>query len=478
MKINSIRFKSIILYSSFLFIILIIFSGGIYLSVRHILYKNLDEDLQIKALEIASIVNSYQQFPFDPNIMNNLWQQKVKSLNLKKDFINILSPKGQPIIRSANVNKTIQTLFQKNMPFSFQTGFYKTIRNNKNQLRVINLPIHNNFFSAYIIQIGTPLNPVLHTLHRLLFYILLNIFIIMLLTSFLGQFFTQNILKPVMNVIQMANTISHKNLNRRVPETQADEEIKYLIQSFNSMIERLEKSFHHINEFSRHVAHELRTPLAIIRGEIDLILNKKHSPKEYKRVMKSTLEETERLNRLINDILLLSKLEYDQDIYQFNNLNLTEFIKDIADASKILAQNKKINLTFKAPPENIMLQGDKIHLRRLFFNLIHNAIKYTPPSGQILISLDSNKNRAKIDITDNGIGITKRDFPKIFDKFFRSSRQGESNELGLGLGLNMAQSIAQAHKGKVEVISRENHGSTFSVILPFLHEDLKEHNYK
>ncbi len=468
MKFNSIRFKSIILFSTILFLILLTFSNGIYFTVRHVLYNNLDDELKIKALEVAEILNSYYRVPFRPMIVDSLRKLKIENLNLKNDYINILNFRGQTVIRSGNFKRKIKALFTKKISYSIDITFYKSIKSKDIELRVINFPIADNLYNPYIIQVGTPLKKVNTTLDRLKFYIIINIIIIMFVTSFIGIFFTKSILKPVMEVAKLANNISHKNLNIRLKETRVDEEMTYLIHSFNLMIERLEKSFQHINEFSGFVAHELKTPLAIIKGEIEVALNKKHNTKEYRRVMNSNLEEINRLNTIIKDILLLAKLEYEQDIYKFKSLNLSDFLKEISDNSRILAKEKKIKLTLIEYKKKLFINSDKIHLRRLFFNLLHNAIKYTPKNGQITISTTIKSRKVYINISDTGIGISKQDLNKIFKKFYRVHKNIYSTSKGSGLGLNIAQTIALAHQGKIEVTSKEKKGTTFTIIFPLI----------
>lgn len=466
MKLNSIRFKSIILYTSFLFLILILFSGVIYFTVRHILYKKLDENLKIKAVEMVSVINSYHEYPFRTTVMDRLWRLKVESLNLKNDYINILNTHGKTIVRSENFKDDIKILFKRVLPFTFSRVYYSSIRSSKYKLRVINLPIQNTFLEPYVVQVGTSLKRVNTTLKELLSFIIISVFCILILTSSLGLVLTKSILKPVMQVAKTANSISHKNLNQRIEVKQLDEEMKYLINSFNSMIERLEKSFHHINEFSGHVAHELKTPLAIIKGEMEVTLNKKQRAPEYRRIINSSLEEINRLNKIIKDILLLAKLEYEQDIYKFERLDLTEYLNEISDNSRILAEEKKIKLILNAPDKHIFVYGDKLHLRRLFFNLLHNAIKYTPKKGEISIDLIKKKHNVFISITDTGQGISLEHIPKVFNKFYRIQKRSYSVDKGIGLGLSIAQTIAQSHQGSIEVKSKKNQGSTFTFILP------------
>jgi len=263
---------------------------------------------------------------------------------------------------------------------------------------------------------------------------------ILALTSFLGGFFARRILKPVSNVTKIVDDISHKDLNLRIPEMAVDVEMKHLISSCNAMIGRLEKSFEHVNEFSSHVAHELKTPLAIIRGEVELALSETRDAAEYQRVLNVSLEEIDRLIRIIKDLLLLARLDYNPDVFQFENINLKAFLEEIFEYSSILADQKGLASELNLPESEHSIDGDKIHLRRLFLNLINNAVKFTPKGGKIIITLTVNTNRALIAVSDTGIGIFPKDQQAIFDKFFRSHSHGQKAEPGSGLGLSIAQS--------------------------------------
>ena len=484
MKLNSIRFKASILYTSILCVILVLFSGVLFSVTRHILYRGLDDDLRIKAAEIVNILKSYEKLKQSATpqqhlinkilgiedrarlIIDDMWRSDMQALNLKSDYINILNVHGQRIIKSQNFDEEITTLFQNKLPMTFNRTIFVNIENSNHHLRAINLPISFGKNHLLVIQIGTPLNSVIRILNQLLFFIGTGIVFILGLTSFLGSFFARRILKPVLNVTEIVDDISHKDLHLRIPEMAADEEMKRLISSCNAMIERLEKSFEHINEFSSHVAHELKTPLAIIRGEVELALGEERDIEEYKRVLNVSLEEINRLIKIIKDLLLLARLDYNPDVFQFEHINIKTFLEEIYEYSSILAEQKGLVSELKVPEAVHYIDGDKVHLRRLFLNLINNAVKFTPKGGKIHIALAVKDNMAEIHITDTGVGISPQDLKMIFDKFFRAHSHVHKTQPGSGLGLSIARSIARAHQGEIFVRSRLGQGSTFTISLP------------
>ena len=287
---------------------------------------------------------------------------------------------------------------------------------------------------------------------------------ILFLTNFVGRVHASRILKPVHEITQMANKITHQDLSSRIKAKSFDKEMGSLIESLNEMIARLEKSFNHIEEFSHHVAHELKTPLTIIKGEADLLLRKERSKHEYQQALRITLEESERVLKIIENLLLLAKLDYQPELFKFESFDFIEFFSEICEQCRILAAQKSIGITMRTqgckPP--VMIKADNLHLRRLFFNIFDNAIKFTPPSGSIDIRITPYQDKIMASITDSGPGIAQEHLNKIFDKFYRA----DNNKAGNGLGLNIAWSIAKLHGGEIFVESKPGHGTTFKIILP------------
>jgi two-component system, OmpR family, heavy metal sensor histidine kinase CusS len=242
--------------------------------------------------------------------------------------------------------------------------------------------------------------------------------------------------------------------------------MRTLVAAFNDMITRLETSFKHIAEFSSQVAHELKTPIAIMRGEIELALRKERSVDEYKRVLKVSLGEMKRLLKTVEDLLLLAKLDYRPEIFKFENFNALKFFEEISEQTKILASDKDINVSMTIPKGEIIIKGDKLHLRRLFYNILHNATKFTSIGGNIDIVVKVQDNNLLTTISDTGVGILQEDLQKIFDRFFHVEKSDQSSEPGNGLGLNIALSIAKIHQGKIDVKSQPDKGTTFIITLP------------
>ncbi len=489
MRINSIRFKATLLYSSILFIILAGYNIVLFFSIHHILIRSIDDKLKIKAEEISHIFQAYEKIEdrasqpiglleellhggrFLPSrrlIIDDIWRANFETLKLKEDFIRILDVQGNPLLHSRNMTDEVFHLLNQQIHYSSQKSFIGKVSNQSFRLRVINFPYSYKGRLTLIIQVATPIASTYQFLNKLVLLILTASLIILILTSFLGGFFAKKILNPVVSVTEAANNISYKDLSIRIQLKESDMEMQRLIQSFNSMIDRLEKSFKHINEFTAHVAHELKTPLAVIRGELELAIDQIDENLMDKAVLQDCLEEIDQMIRIVKDLLLITRLDYNPQVLKIEELGVDDFFSEIFEHSKILVSDKQIDVTMNLDIKGMYINGDKVHLRRLFLNIIMNAIKFTPSRGTIRISIQKDKNLLLVDIEDTGVGIAPEDFSKIFDKFFHIERGEKTTEAGIGLGLSIALSIARAHQGDIAVTSELGKGSRFTVNLPLI----------
>jgi heavy metal sensor kinase len=487
MTTNSIRFKASVLYSSILCVILVSFSTYLFHATKRILYQNIDDELWLKAEQIVGTVNAYgeisggkmppmtlmRQFlsdteepPVAKEAIDKLWEKHRWLLGEHNDIFQVVDMTDQVLMRSDNMPVGAGRLINRQSSIRSKEINYMDLRLSGVPFRVMSYPFTFASRRPLILQLAMPMSPVNHVLSQLLTVIVLGIIGVLVMSIFIGSFLTRKILKPVEDVTRTANNISQGNLSVRIPEEELDDEMKLLVDSFNQMIDRLDRSFTHINEFSSHVAHELKTPLAIVKGELELALSGENSRDEDRRVMKVSLQEVDRLIKIIKDLLLLAKFEYSLNIFKMERMDLAEFIKDIYQHSKVLAAEKDIRLDLICPEREIWIQGDTTHLRRLFFNLVHNAVKFTPQGGEIILRVEYRDSTALVSVKDTGEGISPKDQARIFEKFFTIPGPDKKETPGTGLGLCLARSIARAHGGDIGFESAPKKGSTFTVYLP------------
>ncbi|MBP9855277.1 MAG: HAMP domain-containing protein [Candidatus Omnitrophica bacterium] len=487
-RYQSITFEISFLYSFILLIILIIFSGFLYVILFRTVLIQQDDELELVATNISASINSYLEvrgeeveplkFALENTIQDEKrqpsrwwsgkfekrWFKQVQKLDLSDFYINFISINRASLARSPNIPDDLIDQFRSNVDLTkLGSPTYQTVDYARKKIRIINYPFTYKGEEKYILQVGTYQKEIIGLIFSLLTSVLISIPIFLILTSFIGRVFVRRILKPVENIASIARKISYEDLSARVETKNVYKEIRYLIDDFNEMINRLEQSFALIDGFSSHVAHELKTPLTIIKGETELALMEKRSEAEYRSAMKINLEEVDRMLRIINDLLLLTRIDHNPQIFQFEDFDFISYFGEIVSQVRMLARSKSIKIKFNLPNTVENITADKVHLRRLFFNILDNAMKFTPENGTIEIELIISKSDFLIKVKDSGCGISPADLPKIFHRFYHSAKDGHHSH---GLGLSIAQSIARLHKGSISVKSRVNQGATFHIFLP------------
>jgi heavy metal sensor kinase len=278
----------------------------------------------------------------------------------------------------------------------------------------------------------------------------------------LGWFLAGKALEPVLSVARAAQRISGSNLSLRIPTRDAEDELDFLIATFNRMIERLETSFQQIRQFSTDVSHELRTPLTALRGQLEVALLTAKTTEQHREAILDSLQDIERLSQIVRALLQLSQAESGQLTLRKAALDLGEAAQSMAEQFQVLADEAGVRLT--AETESIVTDADRVQVERLLSNLLSNAIKYTPAGGRVLLKVSRMGENAEIAVEDTGGGIPPEHLPHIFDRFYRVP--GQTPERGLGLGLSFVAWIAKAHGGAVAVESEPGKGTRFTVRFP------------
>src|SRR3989338_1936682 len=294
-------------------------------------------------------------------------------------------------------------------------------------------------------------------------------FVIIGLVGSMFFLLTRRILASVLDIAVTTRDINLKSLSGRVGTADLEQEMEYLAQSINTMLERLERSFEYIKEFSSSIGHELKTPLAIIKGESEIALRKERQVEDYQKALRVNIEEANRMIRIVEDLVFLAKLDYNPDNIKKEVFDFIPFFADIEKRAQTLVVQKQINLTASVPETTITLEGNKLHLSRLLFNLIQNAIKFTPSGGRIDLTAYPEGNVLKVSVSDTGQGISTEDLPRVFQRFFHKEKSESESSDSIGLGLSIAKSIAKFHNGDIGVKSTPGEGATFTVILPIYH---------
>jgi two-component system heavy metal sensor histidine kinase CusS len=240
-------------------------------------------------------------------------------------------------------------------------------------------------------------------------------------------------------------------------------ELTLLAAAFDEMLKRLDESFTRLSQFSADLAHELRTPVNNLMGETEVALSKQRTSAEYQRILESNMEEFNRLNRMIDELLFLSRAEAPDTKINCEILKLEEELEKICAFYESLAADKKIDIRIVGYAQ---VFADPMLLRRALSNLVANAISYTDVGGKIILLAKAGKHYTEVKVSDNGIGIDARDLSKIFDRFYRADKARERNTQGTGLGLSLVKSIMDLHHGSVDVESKTGKGATIILRFP------------
>jgi heavy metal sensor kinase len=285
----------------------------------------------------------------------------------------------------------------------------------------------------------------------------------------LGYLMARKALAPMAELHELTETITADRLDRRLPQPKAQDEVGQLTGTINAMIARLERSFAEIRRFTADASHELRTPLTVIRTEAEVALRRPLGAGEYQHLLGSILEECDRLARLTDQLLFLSREDARPTDQAACPVRLTALLADVTETMRPLAEAKSLNLQ-QVLKDEARVRGDESRLRQVFYNLLDNAIKYTPAGGTITVESACEDHHVFINVRDTGIGIPAADLPHVFDRFYRVDKARSREHGGTGLGLSIARSIVESHGGSIELISEAGLGTTCTVKLPQLQE--------
>jgi len=278
---------------------------------------------------------------------------------------------------------------------------------------------------------------------------------VLLVVTLVAWFLSGRLLKPIQVLTETAEVISDSDLTRRIP-VEGDDEISRLAQTFNEMLDRLEESFTAQRRFTDDAGHELRTPITIIRGHLDLLGD---DPEERKETMAIVDDELSRMARIVDDLLVLAKAQ-QPDFLRRELVELTDLTTELLVKARALGQR---DWRLDAFAEGV-IDADPHRVTQAMLNLARNAVEHTPPGGEIGLGSAWSHQGVRLWVRDTGVGIDPREQERIFDRFARG-RVGRRSE-GAGLGLSIVRTIALAHSGRVEVVSEPGEGATFAMILP------------
>ncbi|TAK06495.1 MAG: HAMP domain-containing protein [Candidatus Manganitrophaceae bacterium] len=447
--------------------------GGVFLFVGILLYvylsKNLhtDFDLSLRSTAEALARASLDRSPPLPELDIEALLQQFDNPDLSSNFFQLFDPRGRFGARSRNLSKRPYPLTEPALNNALQGKYtYETfIDSDRGKIRWVTYPVIQDGRLVNILQVGGSLRNLEGMLQRLRLILLLIFPATLLVAVTGGWLLTHRALQPVDAMAQVARQITAGDLSRRIPLHAGQDELSRLAETFNAMIAQLEESIQRLRQFSADASHELRTPLTILKGETELALRQARSMEEYQQTLASSLEEIDRISRIVEELFLLSKADLGEARLERKPVALAPLFRETLAQMELLAKEKELSLRFECR-EEATITGDSDRIRELLLNLVENAIRYTPPQGRIVVTLARERGHAQITVADTGIGIPKEDLPKIFDRFYRADSAREIHPKGSGLGLSICRWIVHAHGGTIQVDSTPGLGTLFTIRCP------------
>ena len=280
-----------------------------------------------------------------------------------------------------------------------------------------------------------------------------------------GYFLSGTMLKPVERISSLAARISQRNLRERINHQGPSDELKYLADTFDEMLQRLDGAFESQKQFIQDASHELRTPIAIAQTNLEVLeMDERATTADYRQVMEVIKLSLERMTSVNEGLLLLSEGGPTQSGWSV--VNMASIMDEVAMEERANAAASGISLQVEPPAHDVVVRGDAMRLKQAIINLVDNAIKYNRLGGMVKVSAQAGESDVVVQVQDNGIGISQTDQQRIFDRFYRVDKSRSRAHGGTGLGLAIVKKIAEDHKGSVSVESVPGEGSTFRMVLP------------
>lgn len=432
-------------------IVFIVIYGVVYYSS----YKHLDDDISLEKEEVFNNLD----WKGDRIIQNKMpeWEESEhKQLEVNPTFIQIVDIAGNTVFKSANLQQD-HFLFN---PHIEKTTFYNSTINHQ-KVRLGQFPVFNEDHKIIgHLTIGVSQQESFNVLHNLLIVLCLTYFITLAVLYLIMSLVASKAIAPVNQLINSAGKINDTNIQSRLPLPENEDEIYKLATTINELLNRIEFNIHQQKQFTADASHEMRTPLAAIKGTLEVLLRKDRTAEQYESRIKDVMVQTDRLSLLFDDLLQLARLESNTVNAKADSILIYPIIVKIALAHKELLQSKNNQLHISIP-QGCSVNADEALLERVLDNLILNAVKYNHPNGNIFCEWDESTK--SLTIRDEGIGVAAAQLPYLFDRFYRADNSRSSQIQGNGLGLAIVKKLCDLQKITITVASVEGNGTSFKL---------------
>jgi heavy metal sensor kinase len=427
-----------------------------FLGMRHSLHSTVDEQLWDRMTAVRETVDRSMRAGSTDILRREL--DEDSELRPQSDLLQIWDDQGNLMYQSVSLKN-------KRLPPPGNLARKSTVWSGGDPIRVLQSSVEVNGH-LYRIQAAEQMEEFYEALGRFAARLVIFAPLALLLASGLGYWISRRALAPVDQIILAAQKISAHNLSARLDVPRSGDELQRLTETLNQMLKRIEAALERITRFSADASHELRTPITVMRTRVELALRRPRTAAENNQTLEQLHTELVGASELLDNLMLLARADSGAEQLRMAPANMEDALKDVLAQLSPLAGERGISLNSVLPAHPIWIAGDRQMLQRLFLILIDNAVKYTPPSGQVSVALDTTNGMATVSVKDTGVGIDDSDQAHIFDRFYRVDKARSRQLGGAGLGLSIGRWIAEAHGGSIQVESRPGEGSTFKVVLP------------
>ncbi len=381
------------------------------------------------------------------------------SINVNPVFVQFYDDHKQIIDKSPNLNRSNLVLFDDH-----KNNLYVDSSLNNIPIRQIQAPIVNNNKVVGYIVVAMSMED--FEIVQLLKNVLLVIFPVIIMMLFgIARFFAGRSIRPVKTIIETSSQITQDNLQMRIPLPSNKDELFILSQNINHLLDRIEHAIEREKQFTSDASHELRTPLAVIKGTMEVLIRKPRNKQEYEEKINFCISEVDRLNHMVDQLLLLARFENQKQNLKSESVYLNALLLDLLARFSDKIKNNKILISTNFSQE-YSIASDMYLVTIIISNLLSNAIKYTHSEGKVSLLLFEEEGSVQFSIIDNGIGIAPNDIAKVFQSFYRSENSNQATIKGTGLGLSIVKRLCDLLQIKISIKSELNVGTEINLSFP------------
>lgn len=448
MKVKTLRGRVTLWSAGVVTAALILFGAVAAWNLRAELTENLDDEITTEAHDFFTAL---RQEPVDwqnPRSVEALFDQSKRF-----HYVEINDAAGRLLYRSANLKN------EEVFPNQPGTQLHNLVWRD--------LTLRFGVFAAggITLALGKDTEETNEVLGQLVSAYLLALPLVVLAVGLGSWWIAHRAVAPVRAIAAQAEKISASDLHQRIGASASPDEIKHLTLVLNAMFERLQNSFEQVTRFTSDASHELKTPLALMRAEVETALETPGLGSQPRELLSNLIEQCTQLSQIVDGLLFLSRADDRSLAIERKPVDLVALVHDLAEDAEILAEPGKLELQSELPAE-LVVSGDRLLLARAVMNLIDNGIKYNEPGGSVLLSASMNGRNASLRVRNTGPGLTPEQRERVFDRFYRSDPSHGKETDGHGLGLSIAREIARAHGGDVHLVHSDSDWTEFSIVLP------------